>query len=289
MQTPKYNFDEGLGTVYERFMLNDFFDDLFKEHSIGSVIEVPIYGMSGLTGINSIHLSRKGCRVSLLGDEDHIREARDLWQILGESGEFFQLNGSSSLPFTDRSFDLAWNFAAIWHHSNPGQLLKEMARVSDRFVLIFVPNKLQLGYFTRKYLFDKDFFNRVKEEWVDAGRIRAVLEGQGLRLLKQGALDIPPWPDTCVPIKDILRSTLDALRSAFNISRTSNGERRTADVNRQPSNGERRWVWDIMSYYKGENLELKDRIERLTFIERSPLPWRMKLVWAHHRYLLFGR
>jgi len=35
------DFDEGLGTVYERFMLNSFFDSLVYSYQLKKVLEVP--------------------------------------------------------------------------------------------------------------------------------------------------------------------------------------------------------------------------------------------------------
>ena len=42
--------DEGLGTVYERFVLNNFFDSLIDAFQIQNVLEVPIYGMNPVRG-----------------------------------------------------------------------------------------------------------------------------------------------------------------------------------------------------------------------------------------------
>ena len=51
------DFNEGLGTVYERFRLNHFFDRLLDTYAINTVLEFPIYGMTGLTGINETKLT----------------------------------------------------------------------------------------------------------------------------------------------------------------------------------------------------------------------------------------
>ena len=42
------DYNEGLGLVYERFVLNDFLQALREEHSIESVLEAPLYGMAGV-------------------------------------------------------------------------------------------------------------------------------------------------------------------------------------------------------------------------------------------------
>ena len=44
------DYNEGLGLVYERFVLNDFLDNLRQRHNIKSVLEAPLYGMAGVSG-----------------------------------------------------------------------------------------------------------------------------------------------------------------------------------------------------------------------------------------------
>ncbi len=41
-----------------------------------------------------------------------------------------------------------------------------------------------------------------------------------------------------------------------------------------------------MDYYKGKRPGLRDIVDRYSFLERMPLPWRLKVIWAHHRYVL---
>jgi len=267
------DFDEGLGTVYERFMLNSFFDSLVYSYQLKKVLEVPFYGMTGLTGINSVHLVERGCKLTIVDSKkEKVNEAVELWKGLPYEGrcEVVYHEDLSRLPFEDKSFDLVWDFAALWHVKEAEKLLCEMARVSSRFVLVFVPNKRQIGYLLRKYVFDRNFFETVDEKWADIERISDILTSQGLDVKDRGVLDIPPWPDTCVP----LRSILDKL----NFVKMGNKKKE-----------ERRWKWDIVSYYLGKDRTVKERVERFSFIERSKLPLWLKALWAHHRYIIFSK
>ncbi len=45
---------EGLGTVYERFMLQRIFEQLHRSIGVRSLVEVPSFGMTGISGINSL-------------------------------------------------------------------------------------------------------------------------------------------------------------------------------------------------------------------------------------------
>ena len=48
------NRNEGLGTTYERFILHRYFESIKNRYSIQSVIEVPSFGMTGISDINSM-------------------------------------------------------------------------------------------------------------------------------------------------------------------------------------------------------------------------------------------
>jgi len=100
------------------------------------------------------------------------------------------------------------------------------------------------------------------------GRIRQVLEGAGLRIAAQGVLDVPPWPDTVMPAAEVLRRL--GIRSQRLESRF------TGDA----------WSWNIMEYYLGRQPDLRARVMKYAFLDRAPLPWPLKAVWAHHRYLI---
>ncbi len=266
-------FDEGLGTVYERFMLNRLFERLVGPCSIRKVLEVPIYGTTGLTGINSVHFAASGCKVTLVDPQkENVEEAARIWKLLPYDGSCDILCHSdlSHLPFADASFDLTWNFAALWHVAKPARLLAEMARVTSNLALIILPNRFQLGYPLRKYFLDRKFFNSVDERWADTALVRSTLAPLGLRLRDKGVVDVPPWPDTCLPVGRILEK--------LGIKRAS--LRRGL---------ERSWRWDIVRYYTGEDRTLKDRVGRFSFIETLPIPWQLKTPLAHHKYLLFSK
>ncbi len=267
------HFDEGLGTVYERFMLNRFFERLIRHYGIKEVAEVPIYGTTGLTGINSVHFAESGCGVTLVDPEkERVEEAAEIWRLLPCKGSHRILchHNLARLPFADASFDLVWNFAALWHLQNPDLLLAEMARISSGLVLIVVPNRNQIGYVLRKHVLDKKFFDSVDERWADIGRIHSTLASMGLNLEERGVVDVPPWPDTCLPIGRILEM-LGIRRASLHAGLEKN------------------WHWDIVKYYAGEDRSLKHRVEKFSFIETMPVPWQLKILLAHHKYVLFSK
>jgi hypothetical protein len=131
-----------------------------------------------------------------------------------------------------------------------------------------MPNNLQVGYWMRKLVIDRDFFRTHDEAWTDMGRIRRVLERAGVYIVEQGVLDVPPWPDTVMPAAEVLQRL--GIRSA-RLEQQFTGDD---------------WRWSTMAHYLGEEPELYDRVMRYAWLDRAPLPWQIKSIWAHHRYLL---
>ena len=267
-----HNYNEGLGLVYERLVLNDYLDALVERFGVRSVLEAPLYGMAGVSGINSVHLARRGCGITLVDwNLKRLQAVRRVWQELGLEDHLTLVHvpDLARLPFGEGTFDLVWNWAALWYLPDPAALLREMARVTRRLVFTAMPNRWQPGYLLRKYVLDRPFFERVDERWANIGRVRRQLEAAGLRLVERGVLDVPPWPDTVMPATEVLQRL--GLRSE-----------RLARRFREEGG----WHWSTMDYYLGRRPDLKERIERYAFLERAPLPWWTKVVWAHHQYVL---
>jgi SAM-dependent methyltransferase len=263
------DFDEGLGVVYERLVLNDYLDRLVDRFGIHSVLEAPLYGMAGVSGINSVQLARRGCQVTLV---DWIGERLDgiahIWGELQLPARFVQHRDFAHLPFEDGSFDMVWEWAGLWYLPDAEGLLRELARVSRKIVFVAMPNRLQVGYLLRKHVIDRGFFRTVAERWVDMGRVKRVLGDAGVQLIEEGVMDVPPWPDTVMPAAEVLRRL--GIRSRSLSTRFSGA----------------RWSWSTMAYYLDQQPELRDRVMKYAWLDRARLPWRIKLIWAHHRYVL---
>jgi hypothetical protein len=271
------DYNEGLGLVYERFVLNDFLLALRDEYGLQSVLEAPLFGMAGVSGINSVALAQAGADVTLVDDNgERLAAVERIWGELALPARSVHHTSWEQLPFADASFELAWNWAALWHlpdgspggAQTPAALLRELVRVSRRVVFVAMPNRVQVGYLMRKYLLERDFVHYVDEEWADIGRVRRVLEGAGLRIVRQGVLDVPPWPDTVMPAAEVLkRLGIKSRKLEGQFSGDS-------------------WQWSTMAYYLGQQPDLYDRVMRYAWLDRAPIPWRIKAVWAHHRYVV---
>lgn len=274
MEWRKYltDYNEGLGLVYERFVLNNFLDDLRQKHQIRSVLEAPLYGMAGVSGINDVIFAQNGVDVTMVDDNaERIAGVRRIWRDdLRMPAETVLIRPDSwdKLPFADKSFDFTWEWAGLWYIADPEGLLQELVRTSRNLVFVAMPNNIQVGYWMRKLLIDREFFANHDERWTEIGRIRRILESAGVEIIDQGVLDVPPWPDTVMPANEVLKRLgirSKQLESQF----TGEG-----------------WRWDTMAYYMGKEPELYERVIKYAWLDQAPLPWQIKSVWAHHRWLL---
>jgi hypothetical protein len=263
------DYNEGLGVVYERFVLNEYLDRLLARHEVKTVLEAPLYGMAGVSGINSVRLAQQGCAVTLVdSNAERLEGVTRIWAELGLPATFIHHEDMGRLPFPDGSFDLAWEWAGLWYLPDAKALLRELVRTSRKLVFVAMPNRLQVGYLLRKVLIDRDFFKTVDERWVDMGRIKGILREEGLKIMEEGVLDVPPWPDTVMPAAEVLkRLGIKSKKLEGQFSGDS-------------------WQWSTMDHYLGRRPGLHTQVMRYAFLDRAPLPWWIKAIWAHHRYVL---
>lgn len=263
------DYNEGLGLVYERLVLNDYLEKIASEYNVQSVLEAPLFGMAGVSGINSIALARRGCAVTLVDDNaDRLAGVEKIWRALNLRAAFVYHFDFVHLPFDDQSFDFVWNWAALWYLPNAAELLKELARVARQLIFIAMPNRAQVGYWLRKYILEKDFVEYVDETWADISRVKKILRARGVEFLDEGVLDVPPWPDTVMPAAQVLQRL--GIKS------------KKLDAQFRGDS----WNWNTLDYYSGARPDLRAKIEKYFFLERAPLPWQIKTIWAHHRYVL---
>jgi len=263
------DYNEGLGLVYERFALNDFLLWLKGQYGFCSALEAPLYGMAGVSGINSVLLARIKTPVTLVDDNpERLAGVERIWGELGLPAKFVLAEDWSKLPFPDRSFEFVWNWAALWHLADPAALLREMVRCSSKLVFVATPNPVQVGYQFRKHIVEPEFVKEIDERWTDIGMIRRRLEGLGVEIISQGVIDVPPWPDTVMPAGELLGRL---------------GIRSKKLQGRFQGEG---WKWSTMDYYLGKQPDLYDRVMKYAWLEHLGFPWRIKQIWAHHRWVL---
>ena len=268
--------DEGLGTVYERFALRDVLQLAIDRTGATSVLHAPAFGMMGFPGLDAVFCARAGVRVGLLDyDAERLEAVRAQWIELGLEPEVHLVDGPDPATWPDRlaqPYDLVFSFAALWWFDDPWAVLAAQARWAGKAVLCCVPNKnvfMQL----RAKLWHKELFrSELNERALDREAATVAAGNLGLQATGTGLFDIPPFPDTSVPIAKILRRGR-ASRS---------GDRSGPGSEGQP------WAWSILPFLKGDDPTMEDRITRLASWERF-VPGPVAPALAHHRWHLFER
>ncbi len=167
-EAPLTRADTGLGTTYERWAVNRLLSGLLSRLEVRTLVEGPGDGMTGIAGLNSLIAGLQGAAVSLLlPSPERAAFARPVSAHHAPDAqlEIIEEWDGQQMPFADASFDLAWNFNVMTRAADPQALLNELARVSRKYVLIFVPNRLNYAFWLHRM-----HHWVAKEPW-DHGRI----------------------------------------------------------------------------------------------------------------------
>ena len=257
--------DEGLGSSYERIILNRKLEEICRTFRVENV-EVPSFGFTGLSGINSLDMAKSWIKVSLIDhDQDRLRSIKAVWQEVNADLNDVYSSDYTHLPFADKNFDLSWNFSALWFVPDQPVFLQELRRVTQKVILICVPNRSGIGYLTQKYLGRKDLKALLHEEHIMPGNIRKIMSQNNWKLLDSGYIDCPPWPDIGMPKEKFLK--------IFGLSWLLPAKKEHEPLS-------------VMDYYNGTDPDFPQKMMKHFWWEKTA-PAFLKKFWAHHRFLLF--
>jgi len=261
--------DEGLGSSYERVILNRVLENLCKRYAVETVLEAPCFGFTGLSGINSLGLAKAGVSVSLLDhDQERLKRIRAVWSEVGQQVKAQYVPDYDTVPFASRAFDMSWNFAAMWFVADLSHFAAELTRVTSKVIVIGVPNRTGLGYWLEKLAAGVDVGAVVREENIVPRNIVRAMARCGWKLVSYEYIDAPPWPDIGMKKEDFLRF--------FRLDRWF-ASRPSAELPRART---------VMDYYTGADPGFEREMLRYAWWERlAPRP--IKFFWAHHRMLRF--
>ncbi|HQU73808.1 MAG TPA: methyltransferase domain-containing protein [Calditrichia bacterium] len=268
---PEYfeNPYEGLGTTYERVLLHAIFEKIDRAYNIQSVLETPSFGMTGISGINSLWWGKHQKEIYLVDDnEARLDKIKKVWASLGFP--FIPvLNNINQVPLEDDSVDLTWNFASLWFLQDLDYFAEQVKRVTRKVILISVPNHLGMGFLIRRGAARQ--LSQLNLQYCKPRVVRKAFEGQGWVLWDKGIFDVPPWPDIPMKKEDLFKR----LGIEFLLKYLPQ-----ADDN---SNGET--PESILDYFSGKNPNLDKEILKYGIIEKAPRPF--STFWGHHRYFIF--
>jgi len=264
------NPDEGLGSSYERIILNRLLIAIVEKYGIKSVLEVPVFGFTGITGLNSVELMRKGCRVTLAEhDSERAGMIKQVHDDMGLDSEVISVQSYESLPFENHSFDLSWNFSAMWFVSDVHLFLKELLRVTGKVIMICVPNQSGLGYKWQEansYIPEGISFH---PDFINPATIIDIMAKQDWELVQEDYIDCPPWPDIGMSKEKFIGKLLGT------------------DKNNKLKATKKSPV-SIVNYYCGKDDDFPVRMLRYSYLENYA-PKMFKKFWSHHRWMLFIR
>ncbi|HHZ15409.1 MAG TPA: class I SAM-dependent methyltransferase [Candidatus Cloacimonetes bacterium] len=274
--------DEGLGSSYERIILNNVLLSVMQKYEVKSVLESPSFGFTGLSGINLVALAKEAVSVHLEDhDEQRILMIKELWDSLDQSMEIRYNANYRSLDYPDKSFDLSFSFSALWFCQDLRLYLSELARVSKKCILISVPNRSGLGYQSQLQDYSPARYPYLKISHIDPPSFIYLLGKLGWTLKESKLFDCPLWPDIGMSKEDFIRNKLGI---KLRVKEQESG----AAVQRPPVQSARpeKEPLSILDYYRGKDEGFAGRMLQYDLFERHATQ-AFKRIWAHHEYFLF--
>lgn len=188
---------EVFGVDYERFSLEKCFEKLVRKYNLKECVEIPAFGAKAMPSIYSLGLGKAGANVTLVNPANSARSSWEIVNLEDRMTESIQ-DDLHHTSFYDNSFDWVWNFAYFPSDSDHIALLKEMKRISRRYVAIFSVNGRNIGAYIHRTL-----HRLLKIPWTHGdvnfnfpNRLKRFVEKQGLRIVDIGVVDCPFWPDS---------------------------------------------------------------------------------------------
>jgi len=258
--------DEGIGTTYERFILHRYFEKLRLDFDINKIVEVPSFGMTGVSGINSLWWGKEGIHPVVIDtDRGRIEKAENIWRTLGYPVEFKFMENVNTLPFPDKSFDLSWNFASLWFIQDLERFFMELRRITKKVIFICIPNRFGLGYIFRNLIHSGEIEDLYLKN-IHPKYLKTILKNLDMPLKETGYLDVPPWPDIAMKKEEMLKKIGFLLKN---------------NTDNDDTLFEKKCIVD---YFNGTKPNLEKDTLKYDFLENAPAF--IKLLWGHHRYFI---
>lgn len=257
--------DEGLGSSYERIVLNKKLQHICQTFQVKNCLEVPTFGFTGISGINSMQLAKNGINVHLVDhDNERLKMIKNIWKQQSLSADFTFVKNYQDLSFEKDQFDLSWNFSALWLISDLNIFLTSLTKFTKKVIFLCVPNRSGLGYLSQKYLSEEKIENFVNEANIIPKKIISIMKELDWKLFSSDYIDCPPWPDIGMSKEDFLQK--------FSIK-----------MNKKTKEND---PLTILDYYRDKKPDFAEKMLRFYWWEKIA-PNFIKFFWAHHRFLLF--
>jgi len=262
---------EGLGSSYERIVLNDLLFQTVNNYNVHNVLESPSFGFTGISGINLLNLADLGLEVTLEDNDLHrLNLITELWKKLGHDLNPVYNPDFRKLNYPDKSFDMSFSFSALWFVPDLANFLKELSRVTSQVIFISVPNQNGLGFKMQIKDYTSEKYPQITLRNIDIPSIIHILKKLDWNLVDSGYFDCPPWPDIGMTKEELLKKWFPH----FPFSKI---------FKEQPD----KEPFSILDYYSGKDPDFAERMHRYQWLEKTA-PDSFKRVWAHHYYMIFA-
>lgn len=249
---------EGKGLDYERYALGKLFRRLVRDLGIRSVLEIPARGEKAMPSIYSLAFAEAGCAVTLVNAE---RKSDWAWKRLGLPVTYVDCDDLDHSGLEGDGSDLVWNFHYLSQHRTREALLREMTRLSRSYVLFVAVNRFNPGFFSHRTVhrvFDVPWTHG-DVRFMSPFFVRRYFRERGLEIVRTGVVDTPPYPDSL----------------GFRDMRL---HRMNVDLNKID--------WDSNTVHWMKSGRYPAKIKLLYLAEALPLPWIVKLIYAHLFWVL---
>ena len=262
---------EGLGSSYERIILNDLLFQTVNNYNVRRVLETPSFGFTGISGINLLYLADSGIDITLEDNDLHrLNLITELWKKLGHNLNPVYNPDFQKLNYPDKSFDMSFSFSALWFVPDLAKFLKELSRVTSQVIFISVPNQNGLGFKMQINDYTPEKYPQITLRNIDIPSIIHILKKLDWNLVDSGYFDCPPWPDIGITKEELIKKWFPH----FPFSKI---------FKEQPD----REPFSILDYYSGKDPDFAERMHRYQWLEKTA-PDSFKRVWAHHYYMIFA-
>ncbi|MFC1944524.1 methyltransferase domain-containing protein [Chloroflexota bacterium] len=198
---------EGIGSVYEHLMVKELFQGLINDYSINRVLTLGCECARGLD--NVAFCFNRPCEVILIDPSLKVLEGSPLLAFPSVQDKVSTLESNLSQTSLDDSsmFDVVWNFAVIQQYDDPQVILREMVRLSRKLVVVFVPNARNIGkiFHTVYHLLSQTECHHAErgyKKWMLLENLEKEFPKAGLKIIGNGYIDIPPFPDIAASLKE---------------------------------------------------------------------------------------
>lgn len=184
--------DEGIGSIYERIMVKRFLEKVKAKYKIGSILEYK--GIQITKGYDNYIFTDKVPKIDALSEKYKVEWPfeRKIRFVESEKG-------------LAKSYDLVWNFATL--QASP-EVLPEMTRLTDKYLLIFVPNVWNWGtpFHIAYHLIFRDrceHAERGKFSLKTRSGLKKAVRKAGFKILETDYIDMPWIPDIGFSIREL--------------------------------------------------------------------------------------